>query len=108
MSSCSIINPFYHLIYPSSRKVEEQWSFKMMSLLNMTESGCADQSKNGYFQSQEKQASTSELLRRTCRRKQSPSIWEPLMKKKEVIPRLELEYRNCSMQKPSSLGDQQL
>ena len=82
MSSCSIINSFYHLIYPSSRKVEEQWSFKMMSLLNMTESGCADQSKNGYFQSQEKQASTSELLRRTCRRKQSPSIWEPLMKKK--------------------------
>ena len=49
-------------------------------LLNMTESGCADQSKNGSFQNQEEQASTSGLPRR--RRKQSPPIWEQLMKKK--------------------------
>ena len=52
----------------------------MTSLLNMTESGCVDQSKNGSFQNQKEQASTSELPPR--RRKQSPPIWEPLMKKK--------------------------
>ena len=33
--------------------------FKMTSLVNMTESGCADESKNGSFQNQEGQASTS-------------------------------------------------
>ena len=52
----------------------------MTSLLNMTESGCADQSKNGSFQTQEEQASTSGLPRH--RRKQLPPIWELLMKKK--------------------------
>ena len=52
----------------------------MTSLLNMTESGCADQSKNGSFQGQEEQAGLP--LRR---RKQSPPIWEPLMKKKPRV-----------------------
>ena len=46
----------------------------------MTESGCTDQSQNDPLQNQEEQASTSGLP--LCRRKQSPPIWEPLMKKK--------------------------
>ena len=61
--------------------------FKMTSLVNMTESGCANESKlkklNGSFQNQEEQASTSGPPRRS--RKQSPPIWEPLMLKK--VPR---------------------
>ena len=55
----------------------------MTSLLNMTESGCADQSQNDSFQNKEEQASTSGLPLR--RRKQSPPILEPLMKKKAPI-----------------------
>ena len=60
---------------------------KMASLVNMTESGCADQSINGSFQNQEEQASTSGMLRRS--RKQSPPICEPLLLKKapRVTPR---------------------
>ena len=56
----------------------------MTSLLNMTESGCADHLEQKW--NQEEQASSSGLPRR--RRKQSPPIWEQLMKKKslEVTP----------------------
>ena len=53
---------------------------EMTPLVNMTKSGCADQSKNGSFQYEEEQASTSGLPRN--RRKQSPPICEPLMLKK--------------------------
>ena len=46
---------------------------------------CADQSQNDSFQNQEEQACTSGLPLR--RRKQSPPIWEPLMKKKSPNPK---------------------
>ena len=59
----------------------------MMSLLNMIESGCADQSQNDSVQNQEEQASTSGLPLR--RRKQSPPIYIALIYIKVLVCTLE-------------------